>query len=1037
MNYGKRKSIFVLSFLAFVFIEFSFCFALQIQPIYPKNKGFYDSNITSIKVNITSDYDINQVTAYVDNKTKGVYLAFDKSDGYYINDSINLGQGTHTITIVAEDSGGNIDKVTITFMVDEEPPMNESAILIDYTANKIYPNGSWYNSTNDLEKIIFHATDNLSGVKGFYLSYNQVQVKRGDPICGTVTLPNFIPANESSMTLSSSWIDAVRWVLYRAVDNAGNLGKIKCFVYKLDTQQPYATWNVKNEYYVEKSYLFNVTLDDPLNPENAGNGIESGISGINTSYLKPKIISNCSNLKITLVNKTKSAFNKGTFIYKLSVLYTRSSKEACELILTNATDIAGNLVDPSTIKKTIIVIGPPELKIISPKVNGTYNKCLWLNISSNKNVESCWFEDRDKGENRSMSNVNTTYASYYYCPQEGKDDGKHDFTFYCKDGNGITGYKKIEFYVDTTPPTVKMIYPVDNEYSKMENAQFDCEVSDNVKVKNVSLVLKNKNGKTILVLNNDSGKNDTEYKFYPKLDDFADGQYYWICKACDSINCENGQEYSFILDRTPPKIREIFPENNTVEKITEENVDNKTEYYVILTLKPIDSLSPELICSFQHSDKTVSLSAKNGSEATYKYVSDNLTKLEGWETWNIVCKDKAGNSVERINLKFYGDDKLPYTNTTTKSGWYNKPVNVTLHCFDNFKCKSIKYWINGKYNVSYGNKTTLELKKEGKYIINYYSVDEAGLNEKENHTLEINIDTETPRIKVNTAEGKIFYTNDVEIEFTPMDNIASYLTCYIEHNGKKSKPFKVKNGEKTNYEVSNVGYGKETIYIVCMDKANNTKLEKLNIYVYKGLSSSPLMQPFGPKQRLNLDKDKNITFSASEGYKTKFLVNSQNHTVEITNINGKTVTLEFHSKPVEINISEGETKYVDLNGDGINDIAVELLGVYSSMSAKIKIMLLKHKASLSGVLPPQSPTKETTNSNLTNNNIQTKNVENEVKTKQIASQKEKEEHKTKTLQRSPTGFLLSKRAKYILVALLILIIFCALYLIIGKKGNKK
>ena len=69
------------------------------------------------------------------------------------------------------------------------------------------------------------------------------------------------------------------------------------------------------------------------------------------------------------------------------------------------------------------------------------------------------------------------------------------------------------------------------------------------------------------------------------------------------------------------------------------------------------------------------------------------------------------------------------------------------------------------------------------------------------------------------------------------------------------------------------------------------------------------------------------SFNEGVGGSTSFILKGQNHKLKIISISGNTVDLQLWSKPANVTISVGETKLVDLDGNGYNDLIIALNGI--------------------------------------------------------------------------------------------------------------
>jgi len=76
------------------------------------------------------------------------------------------------------------------------------------------------------------------------------------------------------------------------------------------------------------------------------------------------------------------------------------------------------------------------------------------------------------------------------------------------------------------------------------------------------------------------------------------------------------------------------------------------------------------------------------------------------------------------------------------------------------------------------------------------------------------------------------------------------------------------------------------------------------------------------------------------GYKVEFTYSGSTYSLKIEKIYENEVTIVIKSEPAIIEIAEGETKEVDIDGDSSNDIAVMVEQIYNATMARIKISLI-------------------------------------------------------------------------------------------------
>ena len=101
----------------------------QVEIVYPQNTT-YSENITSIKVNVTDNSQIARVVAEVDGEYN-VTLIFDGT--YYVNTTVNIGEGHHWIRIYAYDLAGNVNSTEIVYFTVEIPQRTEEPQFLSFT----------------------------------------------------------------------------------------------------------------------------------------------------------------------------------------------------------------------------------------------------------------------------------------------------------------------------------------------------------------------------------------------------------------------------------------------------------------------------------------------------------------------------------------------------------------------------------------------------------------------------------------------------------------------------------------------------------------------------------------------------------------------------------------------------------------------------------------------------------------------------------------------------------------------------------------
>lgn len=196
--------------------------------------------------------------------------------------------------------------------------------------------------------------------------------------------------------------------------------------------------------------------------------------------------------------------------------------------------------------------------------------------------------------------------------------------------------------------------------------------------------------------------------------------------------------------------------------------------------------------------------------------------MEAWDDLN-----NTRNSTPKI---IYIDTVQPEPLiTTANNSWFNSSnpliyFNITDNMATVF---NYTFYVNGTYNAS-GNTSNISSSKNlqnlssGTYQIILEAVDQAG-NKKNSTPIIINTDIIKPNITLNYPADQINLTdNYVDLNFTPYDNMASYLMCNVTLDSNLvATNLNVTNGQMKNVSVTNLFGGYHYWNVTCADIAGN------------------------------------------------------------------------------------------------------------------------------------------------------------------------------------------------------------------------
>nr|AAZ32098.1 hypothetical protein [uncultured euryarchaeote Alv-FOS5] len=245
-------------------------------------------------------------------------------------------------------------------------------------------------------------------------------------------------------------------------------------------------------------------------------------------------------------------------------------------------------------------------------------------------------------------------------------------------------------------------------------------------------------------------------------------------------------------------------------------------------------------------------------------------------------------------------------------------------------------------------------------------------------------DRTKPNETILTQNGTVFRSDKATIKLIPTDNLAKKLKCELYNSGKQvSNEVLIANnttGQITTYSLSN---GQYNIDVVCADNAGNIINKTVSVTISKPKQTSsgggggvPGPAP-APQNVINLNTQHTASFGIMSGYSARFTVGNSEHELELNEIVGNKAVITIHSNPITITLTEGQTKDVDLNGDGVNDIAVTLVKIYNGIRAEVSIKNLHIAPATNETNTTNNNTNQTsTNTTSSNNTVTPSNNQN-------------------------------------------------------------
>ena len=415
------------------------------------------------------------------------------------------------------------------------------------------------------------------------------------------------------------------------------------------------------------------------------------------------------------------------------------------------------------------------------------------------------------------------------------------------------------FYVDTTPPNLKLTSPTSTVYTN-GTLNVSWIASDNFKIHHFEIW---DNGSLIVNLG--------PYERNMVLDLTVEGLHNLELRAIDAAGNANSTIFKVIVDLTPPNVIIISPKNNT--------------------------LCPAVIdLEFNVTDRNIEEVLVYVNESLYFTTYDVNTSerikvqfnVSGYYQIKVVAVDKA-NNVVMVNIKINVDaEPVYFAILAPENNSYTNSSQVELELsYDNPRDLANTTVVRNNetiYIITSSNQTKLTITlTSGENKITVTTVDSVG--NIYSKTIIVILDTEPPDLRVDYNE----YTreNPANLTFTVVDNYQLEKLVIITGEYKKSIGL---NANGTINSTVLLSYGNNTITIILYDKAGNI-LKKTLWIVYD--NKAPIIDIMYPSNNTVTNANHiNISIHVWDEWVDVEIIKATLNGVEIaSNIENFTVTL--------------------------------------------------------------------------------------------------------------------------------------------------
>jgi len=551
-------------------------------------------------------------------------------------------------------------------------------------------------------------------------------------------------------------------------------------------------------------------------------------------------------------------------------------------------------------------------------------------------------------------------------------DGNNSFTSIGYDFGGKSPGRNatnlVYFTVDATAPIVNLTTPINNSWTKADSLNFTFKVTDNLAtIMNCTLNIHSMPTVSYPILN---VANNTNKIYTVNLSGFAENTHTWWVNCSDAINQGNSNLNTFNKDTITPSAEIILPLNNTKFNNQYVNFSVNVSDANLLQLKMIeDNMIVQTVNLTSSGIVNVTLDIGPGThimkanvtdKAGNYNLTDNITIMmdtvppviseiyvnditNDSETIHATTNEVATCFVQLgVNIS-YGFD----TGTSTGMGWHNHSLSGvtsagTLYhyrwnCTDGFNNTAV----SSDYTF-----TTVAVETQS---IPNYTVTNVTLNITENG------------VNKTVAQFEIYSNESVNatITLTPTGSNPTNATLgvpglgtyyIIEASGLNSSNIKWVV-IKVYYNESDIpsGVDESALSLYWFNPATNTweaitpgGVDTVNNYVWAntthfsvytmgGETTTEEQQQGGGGLGGNAPTGNTTAWTGQileqamiVGDTITFKLDGTDHSIKLTSLGATYAFLQISSDPILVTINVGETKLIDVDRDGTNDISIKL-----------------------------------------------------------------------------------------------------------------
>ncbi|MBR9705066.1 hypothetical protein GOV12_06655 [Candidatus Pacearchaeota archaeon] len=467
---------------------------------------------------------------------------------------------------------------------------------------------------------------------------------------------------------------------------------------------------------------------------------------------------------------------------------------------------------------------PPTVELTNPGDGSWTNDSdviLYYNVSDDNNLLSncSLYINEVYNQSNSTTLLDGEINNFTF---SGIGDGLYNWTVNCSDSsdnNGSDGPR--EFYIDTSFPTIELLFPEKNETINRNSYNFSINITDNL---DSSLTCN---------LTVDEEVEDIDFEAESgnitnrTINDLSIGTHFWNVTCIDeALNFNLSETRNFTVQDLSPSVNLSSPGDEQWN-----NASNITLYYNATDNNELSNCSIYINGVYNQSNSTTILNGELNN-FTFSFFDD------GSYNWSVNCTDNGNLSTLSETWDFYIDTIPPSVvlNLPNNGTYTTSDIRFNFTVYDNLDDPlNCSLFVGGESDLDFSADNGTNVDRDINNLVdgmNYWNVtcsDEAG-NNNISEIRFVNI-SEQPNVVLNTENNTYFNISDVTLEYTPSDNFnLSQCDLYINGAYNRTNSSAITNGAVNSFSLSSFFQGVYNWSVQCKDEINLTNTSEMRVF---------------------------------------------------------------------------------------------------------------------------------------------------------------------------------------------------------------